>query len=186
MTTFYSLGFETPPTWRARLLYLYPPETRWPGYTPRHWVLFSSPPVTCRATVEVFDPTSTWENTCQSQGHSYDWLLTANQFVLVTSHFSLMTSNLIFQLNICGYSPFVTSSLRRGLFCRLQFLLVLASSYSPIWVPRDSWPHFTVRFKTLWTWRARFPYLYSAGIGWPGYTPHLSDSLQLFNHLRRG
>jgi hypothetical protein len=38
MTTFYCLRFETPPTWRTRSLYLYPPGTEWPGYTPRHWV----------------------------------------------------------------------------------------------------------------------------------------------------
>jgi hypothetical protein len=33
---FYCLRFETPPTWRTRSLYLYPPGTGWPGYTPRH------------------------------------------------------------------------------------------------------------------------------------------------------
>jgi hypothetical protein len=38
MTTFYCLRFETPPTWRTRSLYLYPPGIGWPGYTPRHWV----------------------------------------------------------------------------------------------------------------------------------------------------
>jgi hypothetical protein len=38
---------------------VYPPGTRWPSYTPRHWVPFSSPPSTRRATVEVFDPAST-------------------------------------------------------------------------------------------------------------------------------
>jgi hypothetical protein len=38
MTIFYCLRFETPPTWRTRSLYLYPPGTGWPGYTPRHWV----------------------------------------------------------------------------------------------------------------------------------------------------
>jgi hypothetical protein len=27
-----------PPTWRIRPPYLYPPETGWPSYTPRHWV----------------------------------------------------------------------------------------------------------------------------------------------------
>jgi hypothetical protein len=27
---------------------------------PRNWVLFSLPPMTCRAMVEVFNPTSTW------------------------------------------------------------------------------------------------------------------------------
>jgi hypothetical protein len=35
---FYGLRFETPPTWRTRSLYLYPPRTGWPGYTSRHWV----------------------------------------------------------------------------------------------------------------------------------------------------
>jgi hypothetical protein len=38
LTIFYCLRFETPPTWKARSLYLYPPGTGWPSYTPRHWV----------------------------------------------------------------------------------------------------------------------------------------------------
>jgi hypothetical protein len=59
VTIFYGLRFETPPTWRARSPYLYPPGTGWPSYTPRHWVPFSSPPTTRRATVEVFEPAST-------------------------------------------------------------------------------------------------------------------------------
>jgi hypothetical protein len=45
-----------PPNWRARSPYLYPRGTGWPSYTPRHWVPFSSPPTTRRATVEVLDP----------------------------------------------------------------------------------------------------------------------------------
>jgi hypothetical protein len=48
-----------PQTWRSRSPYLYPPGTGWPGFTPRHWVPFSSPPTTRRATVEVFDPATT-------------------------------------------------------------------------------------------------------------------------------
>jgi hypothetical protein len=56
MTTFYFLWFETPTSWWSRSPYLYTPGTGWPGYTPRHWVLFSSPPTTCRATVEVLTP----------------------------------------------------------------------------------------------------------------------------------
>jgi hypothetical protein len=48
-----------PPTWRVRSPYLYPPGIGWPSYNPRHWVPFSSPPTTRRATVEVFDPAST-------------------------------------------------------------------------------------------------------------------------------
>jgi hypothetical protein len=50
--------FETPPTWRSRSPNFYPPGTGWPSYTPRHWVLFSSPPTTRRAAVELFEAAS--------------------------------------------------------------------------------------------------------------------------------
>jgi hypothetical protein len=50
MTIFYCLRFETHPAWKARSPYLYPSGTGWPGYTPRHWVPFSSPPATSTAT----------------------------------------------------------------------------------------------------------------------------------------
>jgi hypothetical protein len=35
------------------------PGTGWPSYTTRHWVTFSSPPTTLRATEEVLEPAST-------------------------------------------------------------------------------------------------------------------------------
>jgi hypothetical protein len=57
----------------------------------------------------------------------YDWRFTANQFVLGQSPLRPTTSN-FFQLNTCGYTPYVTSSLRRWWVCRLQLLLVLASA----------------------------------------------------------
>jgi hypothetical protein len=47
------------PNLEGRVPSLYPPGTRRPGYTRRHWVPFSSPPVTRRATVEVFERAST-------------------------------------------------------------------------------------------------------------------------------
>jgi hypothetical protein len=50
---FFSLA-SNPPTWRNRSLYLCPPATGWPSYTPRHRVPFSSPFTTRRVTVEVF------------------------------------------------------------------------------------------------------------------------------------
>jgi hypothetical protein len=59
MTIFYCLRFKTPPTWRTRSPYLYLPETWWPSYNPRHWVSFLLPPTTCRARVEVYEPTFT-------------------------------------------------------------------------------------------------------------------------------
>jgi hypothetical protein len=42
------LSSETPPTWRARFPYLYPPGTRWTSYTPGHWVPLLSPLTTRR------------------------------------------------------------------------------------------------------------------------------------------
>jgi hypothetical protein len=49
---FYCLKFETLSTWMASSPYLYTLGTGWPSYNPRHWVPFSSPPTTRRATVE--------------------------------------------------------------------------------------------------------------------------------------
>jgi hypothetical protein len=57
-----------PPTWRTRPPYLWPPETGWPSYTPRHWVHilvafydthevrwdYSYPPVTTRRLVGYY------------------------------------------------------------------------------------------------------------------------------------
>jgi hypothetical protein len=40
-------------------VYINPPGTGWPSYTPRYWVSFSSLPTTRRATVEVSKPAST-------------------------------------------------------------------------------------------------------------------------------
>jgi hypothetical protein len=59
IASFYCLRFETPSNLRAKLLYLEPPWTEWQGYTPRHWIPFSSPPETHRATVELFNPAFT-------------------------------------------------------------------------------------------------------------------------------
>jgi hypothetical protein len=54
MTLVYCLRFETPPTWRVSLPYLYPSGIGWPSYTTKYWVPFSSPLTTRRARVEVF------------------------------------------------------------------------------------------------------------------------------------
>jgi hypothetical protein len=48
-------GYSNPvPTWRARAPYKYPPGKGWYTYTPGHWVPFTSPLTTRRATVGVF------------------------------------------------------------------------------------------------------------------------------------
>jgi hypothetical protein len=37
--SYFTVSSETPPTWRTRFLYLYPPETGWPSDTSGHWVM---------------------------------------------------------------------------------------------------------------------------------------------------
>jgi hypothetical protein len=74
-----------------------------------------------------------------------DWRFTANHFILASSALRLTTSNFIFQLNTCGYSPYVTFRLTRGLFCRLLLLLVLASAVTLRSESRGTQrPYFTV------------------------------------------
>jgi hypothetical protein len=59
---YFTVSFTTPPTWRARFSYLYPPGTMWSSRTLGQWVPFSSPLMARRATVEVFQPASTRVN----------------------------------------------------------------------------------------------------------------------------
>jgi hypothetical protein len=47
----------------------------------------------------------------------YEWRFTANHYVLATSPLRLTTSNFIFQLNTCDYSPHVTSFLDGSVVC---------------------------------------------------------------------
>jgi hypothetical protein len=52
-TYFIAPILETPPTWRARSLYLYPPGLEWPSYTPGHWVPFPSSPISSCYIIEL-------------------------------------------------------------------------------------------------------------------------------------
>jgi hypothetical protein len=75
------------------------------------------------------------------------------------------------QLRLCC---FVAPSLTRGRVCK--FTCTIASgpckiSHSWFEVPQNSRPYFAVSSETPPTWRARFPYLYPPGTGWPSYTP---------------
>jgi hypothetical protein len=75
------------------------------------------------------------------------------------------------QLRLCY---FVDPSLTRGRVCNLlvQLLLGLARSVTlGSKSSQNSLPYFTVSSETPPTWRARFPYLYPPGTGWPSYTP---------------
>jgi hypothetical protein len=66
----------------------------------------------------------------------------SNRFVLTPTQWD--PQPVFFQLNTCGYIPYVTSSVTRGLFCRLKLRLVLASAVIlGVQVPLDPWPYFT-------------------------------------------
>jgi hypothetical protein len=93
----------------------------------------------------------------------YDWRYTANQFALATSPLRPTTSNFIFQLNTCSYSPYITFFLTRGWVCYLQF-----SGPNPARLMTTFYCH---RFETLSNWRARSPYLYPPGTGGPVIPP---------------
>jgi hypothetical protein len=76
------------------------------------------------------------------------------------------------KLNTCGHSPYATSSLTRKWVCRLQLLLVLASAVILGSKSRGTRDHILLfKFETPPTCRARSPYLYPPGTGWPRYTP---------------
>jgi hypothetical protein len=102
----------------------------------------------------------------------YDWRFTANQFVLATSPLRLGTSNFIFQLNTCVYSPYVTSSQSRGWVCRLQLLLARVSAVilGPCRAGLMT-TFYCLRFETPLSWRVGSPYLHPPGTGWASYTP---------------
>jgi hypothetical protein len=78
----------------------------------------------------------------------------------------------IFQLNNSSHSPYVTSSLTRGLFCRLQLLLILASAFILKSESRRAHDHSLLsQIRDSPNLEASSPYLYPSGRGWPSYNP---------------
>jgi hypothetical protein len=97
--------------------------------------------------------------------------LTANQFVLAPTPWD-SRPEICFQLNTCGHSPYVTSSLTRGQVCRLQLLLVLASAVILRSESRGTHDHILLsQIRDSPNWRFRSSYLYPPGTGWAGYIP---------------
>jgi hypothetical protein len=87
---------------------------------PKHWVPFSSPPKTRRATVEVFQSASTWVlSSVQNQVKVEVTLgLAVYRQSFRFGDKTLETHNQrFFQLNPCGHSPYVTTSLTRRWVC---------------------------------------------------------------------
>jgi hypothetical protein len=106
------------------------------------------------------------ENQTQSS-----WRFTANRFVLAPSSMR-PTTNIFFQLNTCGYSPYVTSCLTERM--GLSFTTAAGPrqrSYSRIWVPRDSWPYFNVSDSRVPNLEGQVPVFMSPRNRGPSYTP---------------
>jgi hypothetical protein len=59
----------------------------------------------------------------------YDWQFTANHFALAPSPLRITARIFLSQLNTCGHSPCITSSLARGWVYHLQLLLALANAF---------------------------------------------------------
>jgi hypothetical protein len=72
----------------------------------------------------------------------------------------------LFCLIIVGFLMLSTLSDKK---MRLSFTRTICCR-SRVQVPQNSRPYFTVSFEAPPTWRARSPYLYSPGTGWPSYT----------------
>jgi hypothetical protein len=101
----------------------------------------------------------------------YDWLFTANQFVLATIPWDSRPA-LSFQLNTCFHGPYVTSPLKEGWVCSLQLLLALASGVILRSDSRGTRDHILLSLiVTSPKWRVRSPYFYPQQQGGPVIPP---------------
>jgi hypothetical protein len=93
------------------------------------------------------------------------------------------TTHIFFQLNTVYCSPYVTSSLTRGWVCRLQLQLALARAVILGSESLGIHDHILLsQTRDSKTWRARSPYLYPPGTGWPIIPPGTGFP---FHHLLR-
>jgi hypothetical protein len=76
-----------------------------------------------------------------------------------------------FQMNTCGYSPYVTSSLTRGWVCRLQLLLALASAIILKSESRGTRDYILLsQIRESPILEGQVPVFISLRTGWPSYT----------------
>jgi hypothetical protein len=102
----------------------------------------------------------------------YEWRFTANQFVLAIGPLRLITTNFSPQLNTCGHSPYVISSLTRGSVRRLQLLLFVASAV--ILRSESSGTHEHILLSKIRDYsnlEGQVPVYITPRTGWPSCTP---------------
>jgi hypothetical protein len=132
---FTGVRLDTPPTWRARSLYLYPPETGWPSYTTRNWREFpfrrllqlaglrwrySNPPqlqlkVKIKVMLRPLNKQLKFKVKVILRLTDYRHLIRCGAKPLETH------DHRCFQLNSCGHSPYVSSSLTRNGFIAYEY-----------------------------------------------------------------
>jgi hypothetical protein len=101
----------------------------------------------------------------------YNWRLTADQLVLAPTPWDPRPV-FLFQMSICGYSPYATSSLKRGWICRLQLLLVLASTVILGSESPGTHDHILLsQIRNSPNLEGQVPYLYPPGTRRPSYIP---------------
>jgi hypothetical protein len=106
----------------------------------------------------------------------YDWQSVSQSVLVSGTHPSGTCDQSFFLLEISfrqfWVCCFVAPSLTRGRVRNLRLLLCLARAVTlGSKSRRTQRPYFIVSSETPPTCRARFPYLYSPGTGWPSYTP---------------
>jgi hypothetical protein len=104
----------------------------------------------------------------------------------VTSRLRITTSIFFSQLDTCGHSSYVTSSLTRGWACRLQLLLVLASAVILGSQSRGSQDHILLsQIRDSPTLEVQVPDLYPPGAGWPAGQWNITALILYFSMYSR-
>jgi hypothetical protein len=94
---------------------------------------------------------------------------------VVSSPLRLITRDLFYQLNTCGHSPYVISSLTTRWICRLQLLLFLASAVIPGSESRGTHDHILLsQIRDSPNLEDQVPEFISWVTGWPSYIPRHS------------
>jgi hypothetical protein len=125
------------PNLEGQVPYLYPPGTGWPGCNPRNWVPFSSPPTTRRATVEIFNPATTWENSLTSKPAS----------VITSTHGTRRnTVHGLIPIVSMGIRLFAKALLSNGCVYLLIINLLLAADVVSLFILRSLYSNRSTRY----------------------------------------
>jgi hypothetical protein len=127
MTVFYCPNFETPPTWWARFLYLFPLGTGWPSNPLGHWVPFSTFLTSRRVTLISLFLTESKSKLCYDRRSVGQSVFLSGYHLGPPTHFSFTSLLIIFRIFLFSYDW--APSLTRGRVCNLHVCLPLGIHY---------------------------------------------------------